>query len=44
MVAGAAGYTCLMFVWFSLPAYLPRILADLDLSATQGVSSPARSR
>ncbi|AGB38031.1 MFS transporter [Natronococcus occultus] len=28
-------YTCLMFVWFSLPAYLSTIIAELDLSSTQ---------
>ncbi|MFC4439465.1 MULTISPECIES: MFS transporter [Natrialbaceae] len=28
-------YTCLMFVWFSLPAYLSTIIAELGLSGTQ---------
>ncbi|TYL38446.1 MFS transporter [Natronococcus pandeyae] len=28
-------YTCLMFVWFSLPAYLSTIIAELELSGTQ---------
>ena len=28
-------YTCLTFVWFSLPAYLPTIIADAGLTSTQ---------
>ncbi|OIB58365.1 CynX/NimT family MFS transporter [Natrialba sp. SSL1] len=28
-------YTCLMFVWFSLPAYLPTIIGELGLTSTQ---------
>lgn len=32
---GALSYTSLMFCWFSLPAYLPVIIADLELSGTQ---------
>lgn len=32
---GALSYTCLMFVWFSLPAYLPVIIAELDLTGTE---------
>ncbi|MFD1563521.1 CynX/NimT family MFS transporter [Haloarchaeobius amylolyticus] len=35
VVAGTVGYACLMFVWFSLPAYLSTIIADLELSGTQ---------
>ncbi|WP_436345887.1 MFS transporter [Natronorubrum sp. FCH18a] len=31
----ALSYTCLMFVWFSLPAYLSGIIDDLGLSSTQ---------
>ncbi|QSX00269.1 CynX/NimT family MFS transporter [Haloterrigena alkaliphila] len=32
---GALSYTCLMFVWFSLPAYLPVIIDEVGLSGTQ---------
>ncbi|WP_339105761.1 MFS transporter [Haloterrigena salinisoli] len=32
---GALSYTCLMFVWFSLPAYLSVIIDDAGLSSTQ---------
>ncbi|ADB62263.1 major facilitator superfamily MFS_1 [Haloterrigena turkmenica DSM 5511] len=32
---GALSYTCLMFVWFSLPAYLSVIIDDVGLSSTQ---------
>ncbi|SIR65297.1 MFS transporter [Natronorubrum thiooxidans] len=35
VVLGAGSYTCLMFVWFSLPAFLSTIIAELDLSSTQ---------
>ncbi|SEH13059.1 Cyanate permease [Natronorubrum sediminis] len=32
---GAVSYTCLMFIWFSLPAYLPVIIDEVGLSSTQ---------
>lgn len=32
---GGVGYARLMLVWFSLPAYLPTVIADLGLSGTQ---------
>lgn len=35
VVLAAGSYTCLMFVWFSLPAFLSTIIAELDLSSTQ---------
>lgn len=35
LVAGTFSYTALMFVWFSLPAYLSTIIAEVDLSSTQ---------
>ncbi len=35
LVAGTPCYTCLMFVWFSLPAYLPTVIAEAGLSGTQ---------
>ncbi|WP_440763448.1 MFS transporter [Natronorubrum sp. DTA7] len=35
VAVAALSYTCLMFVWFSLPAYLPVIIDDLGLSSTQ---------
>ncbi|WP_436900934.1 MFS transporter [Halovenus halobia] len=35
LVAGTLVYTSLMFSWFSLPAYLPTIIADVGLSGTQ---------
>lgn len=35
VLTGALGYTALTFVWFSLPAYLSTIIADLDLTGTQ---------
>lgn len=35
VVAGTLTYTFLMFSWFSLPAYLPVIIAELGLSSTQ---------
>jgi len=35
VVVAALGYTCLLFVWFSLPAYLTRIIEEIGLSGTQ---------
>ncbi len=35
VVVGALSYTCLLFVWFSLPAYLPVIIDDVGLSSTE---------
>lgn len=35
VAAGALSYTCLTFIWFSLPAYLSEITAELGLSNTQ---------
>jgi len=35
VVAGAFSYTALTFVWFSLPAYLTTLIADLGLSGTE---------
>lgn len=35
VVAGAGSYTCLLFVWFTLPAYLSVITDDLGLSNTE---------
>ncbi len=35
VVVGTLGYTCLMFIWFSLPAYLSTIIDELGLSGTQ---------
>ena len=35
LVAGTLVYTLLTFSWFSLPAYLPTIIADAGLSGTQ---------
>jgi cyanate permease len=35
VVAATLSYTCLMFVWFSLPAYLSVIIAELSLTGTQ---------
>lgn len=32
---GSLSYTCLMFIWFSLPAYLSQITTDIGLSGTQ---------
>lgn len=29
VAAATLCYTCLMFIWFSLPAYLSAIIADL---------------
>lgn len=34
-LAASASYTCLLFVWFSLPAYLPTIIDDVGLTNTQ---------
>lgn len=35
VLVAALAYTCLMFVWFSLPAYLSPIIAELGLTGTQ---------
>ncbi|RZH68345.1 MFS transporter [Natrinema altunense] len=35
VAVGTIGYTCLMFVWFSLPAYLSPIIDELGLSGAQ---------
>lgn len=35
VAAGTVSYTCLMFIWFSLPAYLSEITTELGLSNTQ---------
>lgn len=35
VAAATLCYTCLMFIWFSLPAYLPAIIADLGLTGTE---------
>lgn len=35
LVLGAVGYFSLMFVWFSLPAYLPSLIEELTLTGTQ---------
>lgn len=35
VVAGTLAYTGLMFVWFSLPAYLSTIIEELGLTGTQ---------
>lgn len=35
VVLGALSYTSLTFVWFSLAAYLPEIIADVGLTGTQ---------
>lgn len=35
VVAATIGYACLSFIWFSLPAYLPTIIADVGLSSTE---------
>ncbi|WP_066417998.1 MFS transporter [Halorubrum aethiopicum] len=34
-LVASASYTCLLFVWFSLPAYLPTIIDDVGLTSTQ---------
>lgn len=35
VVMGSIVYTLLTFSWFSLPAYLPRIVDDVALSSTE---------
>lgn len=35
LLLGSLGYGAMMFSWFSLPAYLPTMSADLGLSGTQ---------
>lgn len=35
LVAASVNYTCLMFLWFSLPAYLPVVITDVGLTNTQ---------
>jgi len=35
LLLGSLAYGCLLFAWFSLPAYLPTVRADLGLSNTQ---------
>lgn len=35
VAAGTVSYTCLTFIWFSLPAYLSEITPELGLSNTQ---------
>jgi CP family cyanate transporter-like MFS transporter len=35
LVLGALAYGCLLFAWFSLPAYLPTVRTDLALTNTQ---------
>jgi cyanate permease len=35
LLVAALSYACLMFVWFSLPAYLPAIIAAVGLTGTQ---------
>ncbi|GAD53142.1 nitrate/nitrite transporter [Halarchaeum acidiphilum MH1-52-1] len=35
LVLGSLAYTALMFVWFSVPAYLGALTADFGLSSTQ---------
>ncbi|NHN60589.1 MULTISPECIES: CynX/NimT family MFS transporter [Halorussus] len=35
VIVAALGYGCLMFVWFSLPAYLSTVIADIGLTGTQ---------
>ena len=32
---GALSYTCLLFLWFSLPAYLSTIIAETGITGTQ---------
>ena len=34
-LAAGASYTCLLFVWFSLPAYLPTIIDEVGLTNTE---------
>ncbi|WP_247006547.1 MFS transporter [Halorientalis litorea] len=35
VVAGAFSYTCLLFVWFTLPAYLSTIIEEVGLTGTE---------
>lgn len=35
LLLGSLGYGAMMFSWFSLPAYLPTVTADLGLSGTE---------
>lgn len=35
VVAGTVAYTTLLFSWFSVPAYLQRLIADVGLTSTQ---------
>lgn len=35
VVAAAGAYGSLMFVWFSLPAYLPTVIAEVGLTGTE---------
>ncbi|AFO57807.1 major facilitator superfamily MFS 1 [Natrinema sp. J7-2] len=35
VAVGTIGYTCLLFIWVSLPAYLSSIIDELGLSGTQ---------
>ena len=35
LLSGGIGYSALLFVWFSLPAYLTPVIASLGLSGTQ---------
>jgi cyanate permease len=35
VVIASVGYTCLMFIWFSLPAYLSSIIEQMGLTGTQ---------
>lgn len=35
LILGSGGYACLMFAWFSLPAYLSAVTAALGLTNTQ---------
>ena len=34
LALGSVGYACFTFVWFTVPAFLPPIVADLGLSST----------
>lgn len=36
LALGSGGYACLMFAWFSLPAFLSTVATDLHLTNTQG--------
>lgn len=35
IVTASFGYTCLMFIWFSLPAYLSQIISEIGLTGIQ---------